>query len=187
MSAARPRRPRSPTTSLVTTGVVEDTPVFSDAVCCDILLRTVHVCQQKYGFEVLAFVILPSRFRWIVHLGRGRATVSDVMRDLKNQSAREIMTVLEKEHSYGVLQVFVRNARDLNDQRRRFWRPHFEETVIGDLETLRARIEDLHEEPIREGLASTAAEYRYSSAGSHPPGERSILSVTPLSQLEWIA
>jgi len=136
---------------------------------------------------VLAYVIMPSYFRWIVHLGRGRSTVSDVMRDLKGQSALEIMAYLEKEHSYGALSVFFRSAKDLGDQRRRFWRPHFEQTVIGDLETLRSRIEAMHEEPVRAGLAAHPAEYRYSSARNHLLGDQSVLPVTPLSALEWIA
>ena len=187
MPRERPPRPRRPTTSLVTTGVVEEIPVFSDGICADILVRALQAVQQSRGFEVLAYVILPSSFSWIVHLGRGRWTVSDVMRDLKGQSALEIMAYLEKEHSYGALSAFFRNAKSLDDQRRRFWRPHFEETVIGDLETLRSRIEAMHEEPVRAGLAAHPAEYRYSSARNHLLGDQSVLPVTPLSALEWIA
>lgn len=176
-----------PTTSLVTTGVVEEIPVFSDGVCADVLVRALQSVQQSRSFEVLAYVIMPAYFRWIVHLGRGRSTVSDVMRDLKGQSALEIMAYLEKEHSYGALSVFFRNAKTLDDQRRRFWRPHFEETVIGDLETLRSRIEAIHDEPVRAGLAGHPTEYRYSSARNHLLGDHSVLPVTPLSSLEWIA
>lgn len=187
MLRERRSRPKRPTTSLVTTGVVEDIPVFSDSVCSDILIRAVQAVQQSHRFEVLAYVIMPAYFRWIVHLGRGRSTISDVMRDLKKQSAWEIMSYLEKEHSYGALTVFFRNARSLDDQRRRFWRPHFDETVIGDLETLRSRIEAIHEEPVRAGLAGHAAEYRFSSARNHLLGDHAILPVTPLSALEWIA
>lgn len=180
-------RPKRPTTSLLTTSVVEEIPVFADSVCSDILVRAIRSVQQARRFEVLAYVIMPASLRWIVHLGRGRWTVSDVMRDVKKQSALEIMRYLEKEHSYGTLSVFFRNARSLDDQRRRFWSPHFEETVIGDLETLRSRIEALHEEPVRAGLAAHAAEYRYSSARNHLLGDHSLLPVTPLSSLEWIA
>lgn len=187
MVRERRTRPKRPTTSLVTTGVVEEIPVFSDGVCSDILVRSLLAAQRSRGFEVLAYVIMPAYFRWIVHLGRGRSTVSDVMRDLKKQSALEIMAYLEKGHSYGALSVFFRNAKSLDDQRRRFWRPHFEETVIGDLETLRSRIEAIHEEPVRAGLARNPAEYRYSSARNHLLGDHSVLPVTPLSALEWIA
>ena len=186
MSARRIRRPKVPTTSLLSTGVVDETAVFSDPACCDILIRAMESCQKRYGFDVLAFAILPEHFQWIVHLGRGRATVSDVMRDLKNLSAREIMAYLGKEHSYGALTVFARNARRLLDQRRRFWRPHFEETVIGDLETLRERIKAVLDEPVRRGLAAQASDYHYCSAGGHL-GEKPTLAVTPLSELEWIA
>jgi len=186
MTSERTHRPKGPTTALVTTGVVEETPVFSDAICCDILLRAVAQTQQAYGFEVLAYAILPSHFRWIVHLGRGRATVSDVMRDVKTQSALDIMTYLDKGHSYETLNIFARSARKLEDQRRRFWRPHFEETAIGDLETLRSRIEEIHEEPVRAGLAERASAYRYSSAWTPLPGDQILVPVTPVSELEWI-
>lgn len=186
MSAQRPRRPRVPTTSLLSTGVVDETPVFLDTACCDILIRAMEACQKRYGFDVLAFAILPDHFQWIVHLGRGRATVSDVMRDLKNRSAREIMAYLGKEHSYDALTVFARNARKLLDQRRRFWRPHFEETVIGDLETLRERIKGVLDEVVRRGLAAKPSDYQWCSAGSQVGG-RPALPVMPLSELEWIA
>ncbi len=186
MSSEHRQRPKSPTTSFVSTGVIEDLPVFSDPSCCEILLRVALHVQQTLRFEVLAYVVLPGAFRWIVHVGRGHVTVSDLMRDVKTQSAIEIMAYLDKEHSYGTLKVFARSARRLEDQRRRFWRPHFDETAIGDLETLRRRIDEIHDEPVLSKLAESADRYRFSSAGIHLQGERPLLGVTPLAELDWI-
>lgn len=186
MTRQNPPRPKGPITCLVTTGVVEDSPVFADPVCCDILLRTIARCQQSYGFEVLAYAILPEHFRSILHLGRGRTSISDVMRELKKQSAREIMTYLEKEHSYETLRVFSQNVRKSDNQRRRFWRPHYSEIAIGDLETLRERITEIHDQVVRRGLAGQATEYRYSSAGLHLQGDHPLLPVTAISELDWI-
>jgi hypothetical protein len=181
------RRPRKPTTSLVTTSVVEGIEVFRDHACCEIFLRTAAAVQRSYGFDVLAYVLLPESFRWILHLGRGRSTVSDVMRDLKKISALEIMSYLEKEHRYDMLEVFSRSARRLVDQHRRFWQPHFEEIAIGDLETLRSRVASLGDDPVRLGLVQRASDYPYSAVGFTQTTGSSPIALTPPSELEWIS
>ena len=53
--------------------------------------------QEKYKFNVIAYVIMPSHFHWILEINNKLGTISDIMRDIKKYSAWDIMEKMEKE------------------------------------------------------------------------------------------
>jgi len=50
----------------VTTTVVKFTNVFEEDKYCDLLIHNIKHYQKKYNFTVLAYVIMPSHWHWIV-------------------------------------------------------------------------------------------------------------------------
>lgn len=67
----------------VTTSVRYFIPVFEDHTNCDILISNIKHYQNRYKFIVLAYVIMPDHFHWIVSVEPSLGTISDVMRDIK--------------------------------------------------------------------------------------------------------
>ncbi len=50
----------------VTTTVVKFSNVFVNDKYCDILIHNIKHYQKRYNFTILAYVIMPSHFHWIV-------------------------------------------------------------------------------------------------------------------------
>lgn len=66
----------------VTTTIVDFTRVFTKEIYCDLLIKNILHYQKKYHFVILAYVIMPSHFHWILIVNRKYGTVSDIMRDI---------------------------------------------------------------------------------------------------------
>ena len=79
----------------VTTTVVRFLKVFDSPKVCDILIGNIKHYRSKYKFTVLAYVIMPSHFHWIVEVNPEYGTISDIMRDLKRHSSVEITDYLK--------------------------------------------------------------------------------------------
>ena len=89
----------------LTTTIVEFIKVFIKDVYCDILIKNIKHYQEKYKFEILAYVIMPTHFHWLIMVNPKYGTVSDIMRDIKKYSAWDIMEILEKKNS-GLMKIF---------------------------------------------------------------------------------
>lgn len=80
----------------VTTTTVGFTKIFTEDIYCDILIKNIKHYQDEYKFVLLAYVIMPSHFHWIVMLHPKSGTISDIMRDIKKYSAWDIMEKIEE-------------------------------------------------------------------------------------------
>ena len=74
----------------VTTTVVRFLEVFKSDHACKILISNIKFYQSKYKFAILAYVIMPSHFHWILEVNPDLGTISDIMRDLKRNSSKEL-------------------------------------------------------------------------------------------------
>ncbi len=83
----------------ITTTVKDFVPVFSEDKYSDILIHNIEHYQARYKFDILAYVIMPSHFHWIIINDPKHGTVSDLMGDIKKYSAWDILQELEKSGS----------------------------------------------------------------------------------------
>jgi REP element-mobilizing transposase RayT len=113
----------------VTTTIVNYNKVFVEDLYCDLLIKNIKHYQPRYGYEILAYVIMPSHFHWIVAVDPARGTISDIMRDIKKYSAWDILMQLEKEAS-PLLKNFQITIN--KGQRRQLWMHRFDDEVIRD-------------------------------------------------------
>ncbi len=103
---------KSVQTFFVTTTVVNFATVFKEDRYCDLLVRNIKHYQQRYRFKVLAYVIMPSHFHWVVHTDPEIGLISDIMRDIKKYSAWDIMSELESAGRRNLIHMFEAEARD---------------------------------------------------------------------------
>jgi REP element-mobilizing transposase RayT len=75
--------------------VVNLNKVFLRNIFCDILIINIRRYQRRYKFTIIAYVIMPSHFHWIVQVKPKLGTISDIMRDIKKYSAWDIMDAIE--------------------------------------------------------------------------------------------
>lgn len=165
----------------VTSTIVDFTPVFKDEASCDILIENIKHYQQKHGFKIYAFVIMPTHFHWIVDVDPQKASLSDVMRDLKKYSAWDILDLLASQGNDNLLKRFVVDRRRVSGQKRKLWKTRFDDLVIRNPAMLSRTIEYIHENPVRANLVETPDDYKYSSARNYTYGDHSVLVV----HTEW--
>ncbi len=167
------------TTYFVTTTVVGFAPVFRDDCYCDILIRNIKHYQQRYKFKILAYVIMPTHFHWILEVQPSIGTISDVMRDLKKYSAWDLMEALEDNGSMNFVRLFRGAAQSTRDQKRKFWMKRFDDEVIRNVGMLRTKLQYIHYNPVKAGLVENPEDYKYSSARNYVSDAHSILQVDP--------
>ena len=68
----------------VTTSSVRHTKVFGNNIYSELLVKSIKHYQFKYKFDILAYVIMPSHYHWIVEAKPNFGTISSIMRDKKN-------------------------------------------------------------------------------------------------------
>ncbi len=161
----------------VTTTVVDFVNVFKDTKCCEVLISNIKHYQKRYNFDILAYVIMPSHFHWIVQVDRTKGTISDIMRDIKKYSAWDIMEIIENMKGKDLIAIFEKNAMEYKDRKRKFWKKRFDDQVVRDQKMFYTKLRYIHNNPVKAGLVIRPEEYRYSSARNYKKGDHSIIWV----------
>ncbi|MBM4176690.1 MAG: hypothetical protein FJ213_11050 [Ignavibacteria bacterium] len=167
----------SETYFFVTTTVVDFLDVFSNDRCCDALVKNIKHYQEKYKFEILAYVIMPSHFHWIVEVNPASGSISDIMRDIKKYSAWDVMELLEHENRYDLISLFEKHAVEYKDRKRKFWMKRFDDQVIRDSKMFWTKLNYIHLNPVESGLVEKPELYKYSSARNYSKGDHSVIKV----------
>lgn len=161
----------------VTTTVVRFMPIFRDHSFCDIIIEKIKFYQNKYRFEILAYVIMPSHFHWIVDVNPKYATLSDIMRDIKKFTAWKIFDKIDKGKHNELDNIFREEANGLADQKRKLWMPRFDDEVIRNQNMFWVKLEYIHNNPAKAGLVDKPEDYKYSSARNYLSDDHSIIKV----------
>jgi REP element-mobilizing transposase RayT len=160
----------------VTTTIVEFTRVFTKDICFYILVKKIMHYQKKYNFNILAFIIMPSHFHWIIEVDYKFGTISDIMRDTKKYSAWDIMEEIEK-NDKSLMNVFIEAGKKFPKHKRKFWMKRFDDEVIRNEKMLWTKLYYIHNNPVEAGLVLRPEDYKYSSACNYVCGDHSVLYV----------
>ena len=161
----------------VTTSIIQHVKIFSDHDCCDALINSIKYYKKKYQFDILAYVIMPSHFHWIVEVNPCKEKISDIMRDIKKYSAWDVMDILEEKKIKNVLDVFENNSINYKDRKRKFWIRRFDDQVIRDQQMFWTKLNYIHENPVKAGLVVLPEDYKYSSARNYILDDHSVIEV----------
>ena len=161
----------------VTTTIVNHYPLFSDFRYCDILVNNIRFYQNKYRFDILAYVIMPTHFHWIVKTNIKFGSISDIMRDIKKYSAKQILEQLSKDNNNNLLSYFEKQAADIKGQDHKIWEKRFDDQVIRNEKMLWIKLRYIHNNPVKAGLVSKPENYKYCSAVNYLQNDHSILLV----------
>jgi REP element-mobilizing transposase RayT len=158
----------------VTTTVINFLNVFTDPKACDILVSNIKHYQEKYHFTILAYVIMPSHFHWIVLVDNKYGTISDIMRDIKKYSAWEIMDYLSSKNDKTCFNVA---PGKYIGQKRKFWMYRFHDEGIRNEKMFFTKLKYIHNNPVKAGIVDSSVEYKYCSAINYVKGDHSVLKV----------
>ncbi len=161
----------------VTTNVNHHAHVFIKKSYCHILLHNIKHYQQKYRFQILGYVIMPSHFHWIVEINTEYGSISDIMRDIKKYSAWDILEELEHEGAFALLNLFTKSAKKHGMQQHKFWMSRFDDQVIHNESMLLTKLDYIHNNPVKAGIVETPEDFPFSSARNYILNDQSIIKV----------
>lgn len=159
----------------VTSTTKNFTPVFQHGNCCDLLIKNINHYQKKYLFKILAYVIMPRHFHWILFLENNNGSVSDIMRDIKKYSAWDILCYLENSNNSNLLAQLGHPIK--NNQKRQLWMHRFDDQVIRNEKMFWDKLRYILKNPVEAGLVDKTEDYKYSSAKSYIEGKDYLLKI----------
>jgi hypothetical protein len=80
----------------VTLTVVGGIDVFTRYEYCDLLVDNLNYCIDNKRLRVYEYVILPSQLFMIADVEQGKGNLPKVLRDLKSQSAKQILRAISE-------------------------------------------------------------------------------------------
>ena len=160
----------------VTDTVVDWVDIFSRPRYKHIIIESLQYCQEHKGLIIYAWVLMTNHLHMIVSSSLQENKVSDILRDFKKFTSKEILKTLQTDLTESRREWMLNRFEyaGLNDKKIknfRFWQEgnHPQEIYLENY--FNQKINYIHENPIRAEYVNKAEEYRYSSAIDYAGGK----------------
>jgi putative transposase len=153
----------------ITCTIVGWLPVFARPRYLDIITAALTFCRQQKGLRLHAYVVLDNH----LHLMVSSYDLSQVIRDFKRHTVKEILAVARQEDKQWILKQFefFKSVHKGNSQHQ-VWQEGFHPQAITTEDMLRQKLNYIHYNPVRIGLVDHPEDWRYSSARNYFGQER---------------
>ncbi len=142
----------------VTAGTQDRRPLFRDTFLCQIVLKNLQFYRDRMKFALHGYVIMPDHVHLLI-TPRQPATVSDITRNFKSYTSKEIREALA-----------IRGP---------IWQRRFYDRVIRSEEQFRTALDYIHLNPVRAGVVRSARDCDFSSYRFWEEGD-GVLQLDPL-------
>jgi putative transposase len=160
-----------------TSTVVDWLPVFTTDTYFSIVVSSFKYCQIHKGLNIVAYVIMPEHIH-LVTSNPEEGSLSDIMRDFKRFTSKEITRELEKQNKVSLLNTLQKSAaKAKGNTEYKVWQGGFHPESIYSETFLKQKVEYIHYNPVRRGLVSRPEEWRYSSARNYLLNDESTIKV----------
>jgi REP element-mobilizing transposase RayT len=139
----------------VTTNTHERRSLFANDNAARVIVRNLGFYRDRGDFALHAWVIMPDHLHLVI-TPQARQ-LSDVMRNLKSYTARELIESLKIAPP--------------------IWQSRFHDRSARDDRQLVASIEYIHSNPVKAGLAAQAQDFAFSSARAYLGGGEVLLQI----------
>jgi REP element-mobilizing transposase RayT len=167
----------------VTFSVVEWLPIFVSETACKIVTESLNFCHRQKGLRVNAYVIMPTHLHAILfHADFQAKALEPVVTDFRKFTGRKLADFCAQHMPATFQNVLLEKAG--SDRERRLWQPTRHPVQIETELFWQAKIDYLHQNPVRKGLVREAEHWRFSSASYWASGGKAENDV-PLSAIAW--
>lgn len=160
---------------IVTDTVVDWVDIFSRPRYKTIILESLQYCQTQKGLLIYAWVLMTNHLHMIVGANEDNK-VSDIMRDFKKFTSKEILSVLKtdiqesrREWMLNRFEYAGRNDKKIKNYR--FWQEGNDAQEIFLMEYFNQKLNYIHQNPVRAEIVNNPEDYRYSSAIDYAGGK----------------
>ena len=148
----------------VTTKAVKHLHLFGRDVINRIIVDSLHHLQTTRKMKLFVFVIMPNHVHFIAQFSK-EYPLSDVMRDFKKFTARQIYRQISAEGNNKVLEVLTKEGESVK-QEYKVWENSFDARDIFSIEFLQQKMDYIHHNPCqpRWKLVDSPEQYLWSTA-----------------------
>ncbi|MCX5889380.1 MAG: transposase [Deltaproteobacteria bacterium] len=148
----------------ITCTIVGWLPVFTRQRYLDIITASLTFCRQQKGLRLHAYVILDNH----LHLVVSSDNLSQVIRDFKRHTAKEIQAVARQDDKLWLLKQFeFFKGGHKGESQHQVWQEGFHPQAITTEDMLRQKLDYIHYNPVRSGLVDRPEDWRHSSARNY--------------------
>jgi REP element-mobilizing transposase RayT len=161
--------------------VVDWVDIFTRPTYKHIILESLSYCQKNKGLIIYAWVLMSNHLH-LISGSKGEDKVSDIMRDFKKFTSKEIMKTLladstESRREWMLNRFEYAGKNDDKIKNYRFWEQGNDAQEIYLNDYFNQKLNYIHENPVKAELVNRAEDYRYSSAIDWAGG-KGLLEVT---------
>jgi REP element-mobilizing transposase RayT len=135
-------------------------PVFRTDALKEIVCAALDEARHSAGFAIFAYVIMPDHLHLITD---GALKSSDTLRFVNGISSHRVISYL-KEKRYTTSLAKLRDAEKARGHAYSLWDGHSHVLPLFSESFFMQRVNYIHQNPVRAGLAERAEDYRWSSA-----------------------
>ena len=151
----------------ITSTIVEWIPVFTRANYFQIITDSLSFCRQNKGLQIFAYVVMDNHLHLIV----SSPNLSEILRDFKSFTAKEILKLARKENKRWLLnQLEYYKKRHKKGSTHQVWQEGVHPQKILSETTLREKLNYIHNNPVRAGYVEKPEHWIYSSATNYLVG-----------------
>ena len=159
----------------VTDTVVDWVDIFTRPIYKHIVIESLQYCQEHKGLIIYAWVLMSNHLHAIVG-SEGEAKVSDIWRDFKKFTSKEIIATIKTEisesRSEWMLNRFEYSGKnDKKIKNYRFWQEGNDAQGIYLNEYFEQKLNYIHYNPVKAEIVNWPEDYRYSSAIDYAGGK----------------
>ncbi len=163
----------------ITTNTYRNYPYFQDEEFSHILLEELQLYSVKLGFTIMGYVIMPSHLHLLLWWDKDEKpmlNISTIMQRVKGATARRIIDLLRGRSEHPLRPICQGRERMLSathegagskahkrNIKHRLWQRGFYDFNIYTEKTLLEKLEYIHNNPVRAGLAASPIDYAWSS------------------------
>ena len=168
----------------ITTTAVGRKHLFSRDVIKRILVDNLNLTRILGRIQLFAFVIMPNHIHVIVRCTEDHP-VSSFLRDLKSNTAKQIIWQYEAENNERVLDYLKLAARDLEGQTFRVWDDDYVAKEVLTAKFLKQKLNYIHHNPLQPhwDLVARPEEYVWSTARFYLLDAHPLIPVSDVRQL----
>ncbi|MFQ6001945.1 MAG: transposase [Anaerolineae bacterium] len=158
----------------VTTTFVDFKPLLLNDSYYRLIIDSLDFMQRRGDFTLIAYSIMPTHLHLVLQIS-GEKNISEIMRDFKKYTSFRIRKRLEDDGHHRMVES-LRLPRG-NRQVFKVWMDRFDDLLITNEETLRTKVEYIHQNPVRAGLVERDIDWPYSSARNYHLNDHSLVEV----------
>ena len=167
-----------------TSSIMDSLPVLRSKTACKTVLSVLDESRKRYKVKLVGYVLMPEH----IHLAVWSEHSNDVqvfLRQFLRLSASQIASLAEAaaERGNALAAQWLQRFRDRARQqaRVRVWKERGRAFPVTKADGLMQKLEYMHQNPVRRGLAERAEQWEFSSASWYAGGFSSIA----LDRLDW--